>query len=89
MKITLNLSDVEVKILGNDLLDIEDWFEKAKNGKINNCKKRLIREWHPKLMKDKKVASIPGDEKGFLNSVFSRSDYKNRAEREEEAKEDE
>jgi len=83
-KLIMEISVLEIKCLRNDLLDPEDWFVKALTGKINRCKKRLIREWYPILMKDPEVTSIPGDEEGFLNLVFSRPDYKNRAKREAE-----
>ena len=81
----MEISQADLKCLKNDLLDPEDWFVKALEGKINNCKKRLIREWHPKLMADPNVDTIPANEEEFINFVTSRSDYKNRAEREKEA----
>jgi len=82
MEITPN----ELKCLKNDLLDPEDWFKKALKGKINQCKKRLIREWYPKLMRDPSVDTIPGYEEEFLDFVFSHPDYKDRKKREEEEK---
>lgn len=79
--ITVNISDAEKACLLNDLLDIDDWVQKAVKGKINNCKKRLIREWQPKLFADPTVTTIPGDEAGFIVTVLARPDYKNRAAR--------
>lgn len=83
-KINLEFSNLDNKCLENDLLDVDDWFEKAKDGKINKCKKRLMKEWYPKLMKDKNVDTIPANEEDLLNLIFSRPDYKNRVDREEE-----
>ncbi|GAG76173.1 unnamed protein product [marine sediment metagenome] len=83
-KIILEISETDLKCLKNDLLDFEDWLAKAALGKLNKCRKRLIREWQPKLMADPDVETIPANEEGFLNLVFSRSDYKDRAKREEE-----
>ena len=83
-KIIMEISQVDLKCLKNDLLDPEDWFVKALTGKINKCKKRLMREWYPKLMADENVDNIPANEKRFLNLIFSHPDYKNRVEREEE-----
>ena len=54
------------------------WIQDAIKGKINNCKKRLIKEWQPKLFADEQVATIPGNEKDFINAVLKHSDYKNR-----------
>ena len=39
------LTTIEVSVLKNDLLDIQDWVTKAIDGKVNNCKKRMIAEW--------------------------------------------
>ena len=69
----------------NDLLSKEEWLKDAWIGKINNCKKRLIREWYPKLMADPKVDSMPANEEDFINMVTSRPDYKNRKQRDKEA----
>ena len=43
--ITINLTDADVACLNNDLLDIDDWIQKAVKGKVAQCRKRLIREW--------------------------------------------
>ncbi len=84
LTITVNISDAEEVCLNNDLLDIDDWVQRAVKGKINNCKKRFLREWQPKLMADPTVKTMPADEQRFINSVLARSDYKNRAAREVE-----
>ena len=81
MEIIITLSDNDIKALENDLLDIEEWVHGAVGGKINNCKKRLISEWQPKLFADPAVENIPADESAFINLVVSRGDYKNRVQR--------
>jgi len=80
----MEITPTEIKCLKNDLIDPEDWFKKALGGKINQCKKRLIREWYPRLIADLSVTSIPGNEEDLLNFIFSHPDYKNRATREAE-----
>ncbi len=84
--VIMEISVIDLKCLENDLLDPEDWFRQALLGKINNCKKRLISEWHPKIMADPEVTSIPGDEEGLLNLIFSHPDYKTRVEKDKEEK---
>ena len=81
--ITVNISDAEEACLLNDVLDIDDWVEKAVKGKINQCRKRLIREWQPKLFADPAVITMPADETEFILMVLGRTDYKNRAVRNE------
>ena len=76
------LTTIEVSVLKNDLLDIQDWVTKAIDGKVKNCKKRMIAEWTPKLMADSSVESIPADEDKLIELIVARDDYKNRVERE-------
>jgi len=80
----IEISDVEVLCLQNDLLDIDDWILKAVAGKINNCKKRMIRDWIPRLMADPDLTSIPSDEDALIQSIVDRDDYMNRQEREDQ-----
>ena len=87
MKIEKTLTELEEKILKNDLLDIQEWVDGAIDGKINNCKKRMLAEWQPKLMADPEVESIPATEEGLINLIVARADYKDRAARDAEASE--
>ena len=84
MDITINISDLDEKVLKNALLDIEGWVQNAVEGKVNNCKKRMLAEWQPKLFADPEVENIPADETAFINLVVSRDDYKNREQRDAE-----
>ncbi len=84
IKITINISDTEEACLKNDLLDINVWMQAAVRGKIAKCRKRLIREWYPKLMADPAVTDMPADEERFIKTVLARPDYKDRVVREAE-----
>ena len=86
LTITVNITDAEQLCLLNDLLDIEDWVQKAVKGKISQCRKRMIREWQPKLFNDPKVLTIPAKESKFIALVMKRADYKNRKQRDAESK---
>jgi len=80
--LTIELDDTQQTILKNDLLDINTWVQEAMTGKINNCWKRMQREWTDKLMNDSSFTeSIPSNQADFVKLVVSRSDYKNRVER--------
>tara|TARA_R100001440_G_scaffold51825_1_gene71746 strand:- start:43 stop:339 length:297 start_codon:yes stop_codon:yes gene_type:complete len=92
--ITISISDVDEKILYDQLLTtvtingvdnegIKDWHEQASTGKINNAWKRFRTEWTQKLMDDSSFNDpIPSNKEDFVNLVTSRSDYKNRTQRE-------
>ena len=87
LKITITINDTDQKVLKNDLLDIDQWCQDAITGKINNSWKRMQSEWTTKLMNDDSFTdSIPSNKTDFVNLITARSDYKTRAEREQDAK---
>ena len=93
--ITINISDIDEKILYNNLLStvtkdgvdnegIKDWHEQASVGKINNSWKRFQQEWTTKLMNHETFTdSIPSNQEAFVNLVTARADYKTRQEKED------
>jgi|TARA_Y100000310_G_scaffold43692_1_gene40733 hypothetical protein len=87
MDFIVRVSDRDMKVLENDLLDVNDWIQKAVAGKINNCKKRMVGEWQQRLFNDPNVDSIPATSDALIDMVVQRADYKNRATREAEAQE--
>ena len=78
------LSSIEEAVLKNDLLDVQDWVDGAIDGKVNNCKKRMIAEWMPKLYADDSVSSIPASEDEIVAMIVARDDYKDRVARDAE-----
>ena len=86
LTITVVINDTDQKCLLSDLLDIDDWVQKAVEGKINNCWKRFQREWTTKLMEDESFTdAIPSNKTDFVNLVLARDDYKDRATKDAEA----
>ena len=89
---TITLTDVQQKILSNDIYNdtdnkgIDDWIQAAVDGKVNNCWKRFRNEWTQKLMDDPSYNDpIPSNQTDFVNLVTARADYKNRKTRDDEA----
>jgi hypothetical protein len=82
--ITVEINDLNEKILLNDLLDIDDWVQKGVTGKINNCKKRMANNASARLKADASVESMPATDNGLISALLARSDYKNRAARDKE-----
>ena len=87
---TITLTDLQQKILSNDLYNdtdnagIDEWLDGAINGKINNCWKRFQSEWTTKLMNDDSFTdSIPSNQADFVALVTARSDYQNRKQRDD------
>ena len=87
LTITVEVDDTQQSILKNDLLDINAWVQDAVTGKINNCWKRMQREWTDKLMNDSSFTDpIPSNQADFVKLVLARSDYKNRKARDDASK---
>ena len=87
---TITLTDLQQKILSNDLYNDTDnagldaWIQGAVDGKINNCWKRMQQEWTTKLMNDESFTdSIPSNQEEFVNLVLSQSSYQNRKQRDD------
>ena len=86
----ITLTDLDQKILSNDLYNdtdnagLDDWIQKAVDGKINNCWKRMQSEWTTKLMNDDSFTDpIPSNQADFVALVTARPDYKNRKTRDD------
>ena len=87
---TITLTDLEQKLLSNDLYNDTDnagldaWLQGAIDGKLNNAWKRFQTEWTTKLMNDDSFTdSIPSNQADFVALVIGRSDYKNRKARDD------
>ena len=87
---TVTLTDLQQKILSNDLYNdtdnvgIDAWIQGAVDGKINNCWKRMQQEWTTKLMNDESFTdSIPSNQADFVALVTARSDYQTRKQRDD------
>ena len=87
---TTTLSDLQQKILANDLYTAADnsgldaWIDDAVTGKINNCWKRMQQEWTTKLINDDSFTDpIPSNQTDFVALVTARSDYKTRKQRDD------
>ena len=87
---TVSLTDLQQKILSNDLYNdtdnagLDKWIQDAVDGKINNSWKRFQQEWTTRLMNDETFTDpIPSNQADFVALVTARSDYKNRKARDE------
>ena len=87
----VSITDLQQKILSNDLYNdmsnnagLDLWIQNAVDGKINNCWKRMQREWTTKLMDDDSFTDpIPSNQADFVALVTARSDYKTRKQRDD------
>ena len=80
----IELSDIDKICLDNDLLSKKEWIKAAIIGKVNACKKRMIRDWQSRIFEDPAIENIPANCDDFIKMVIARNDYKNRIERDAE-----
>jgi hypothetical protein len=87
---TISLTDLQQKILSNDLYNdtdnagVDKWIQEAVDGKINNCWKRMQQQWTTKLINDETFTDpIPSNQAGFVALITARADYKNRKQRDD------
>ena len=83
---TIEIENTDIKLLENDLLDIQEWLQGAIDGKINNCWKRFKTEWTTKLIEDPTVTTIPANKEELITLITNRVDYLNRAAKDKRAK---
>ncbi len=83
------ISEDKMKCLRDRIGDdaaIKELFDGQIDGKINKCKKNIIRDWQQIIFADPAVTTSAATEDGFLAEVFARADYKDRSTRDAEAK---
>lgn len=80
IEIKITIDDTDEKILKDNLVDIDSWFQGAATGKINNCWKRMRNSWTSKLIDDESFTDpIPSSKADFVTLITRREDYKDAA----------
>lgn len=82
LKYERTLTDEEIQILENDIINVKEWIDAAINGKINNCKKRIIKQQLEQIPVDRPDLEVPTTIAGLIKRHFSHSEYKKRKDRE-------
>jgi len=78
--ITLFPDGVEIPDLGCNCIlaysqDLDNGIIGALLGHINRGKKKMIQQYHPIILADPSVTTMPGTEDGLINMIVARSDY--------------
>jgi hypothetical protein len=55
--------------------DLEEWVIGAVQGQVHRGKKKMISQYHPIIMADPSVTTMPATEDGLINMIIARSDY--------------
>jgi len=78
--VTLFSSGITIADLaGNCILsfvqDLDEWIYGALMGQINRGKKKMIAKYHPIIMADSSVTTMPATEDGLITMILARDDY--------------
>jgi len=71
----LDLDDVDVNCILAYIQDLGDWVIGALMGQVNRGKKKMIKQYHPIIMADPSVSTMPATEDGLINMIIARPDY--------------
>jgi hypothetical protein len=71
----LDLSDTDTNCILAYVQDLEDWAIGALMGQVNRGKKKMIAQYHPIIMADSSVTTMPATEDGLITMILVRSDY--------------
>ena len=82
--ITIELTELEKKIMENDVVSAQAWVQAAVEGKISQCRKRIVASHTQTLLDDPEVDTIPATADGICENLFNSPGYKNRSQRDSE-----
>ena len=71
----IDLSDTDTNCIMAYIQDLEDWVIGALMGQVNRGKKKMIAQYHPIIMADSSVTTMPATEDGLITMILARSDY--------------
>jgi len=72
----ITLTDTEANCILAYVPDLEDWVIGALMGQVNRGKKRMIAQYHPIILADPSVTTMPATEDGLIAMITARSDYR-------------
>jgi hypothetical protein len=55
--------------------NLEEWVYGAVLGMVNRGKKKMIAKYHPIIMADASVTTMPATEDGLITRILARADY--------------
>ena len=71
----INLADLTGNCILSSIQNLEEWVIGALMGMVNRGKKKMIAKYHPIIMEDSSVTTMPATEDGLITMILARSDY--------------
>ena len=71
----ITLSDLAGNCILSSVQNLEEWVIGALMGQVNRGKKKMISQYHPIIMDDASVTTMPATEDGLVTMILARDDY--------------
>jgi hypothetical protein len=72
----INLADLTGNCILAYVQNLEEWVIGAVLGMSNRGCKKMVAQYHPIIMADSSVTTMPATEDGLINMIVARSDYR-------------
>ena len=71
----ITIADLSANCILAYVQNLEEWVIGALMGQVNRGKKKMIAKYHPIIMDDDSVTTMPGTEDGLITMILARADY--------------
>jgi hypothetical protein len=71
----ITIPDLSANCVLAYIQNLEEWVIGALMGQVNRGKKKMISQYHPIIMDDPSVTTMPATEDGLITMILARSDY--------------
>ena len=71
----ITIPDLSGNCILSSVQNLEEWVYGAVLGMVNRGKKKMISKYHPIIMDDASVTTMPATEDGLITMILARSDY--------------
>ena len=71
----ITIADLSANCVLAYVQNLEEWVIGAVMGQVNRGKKKMIAQYHPIIMADSSVTTMPATEDGLITMILARSDY--------------
>jgi hypothetical protein len=71
----ITIADLSANCVLAYVQNLEEWVIGALMGQVNRGKKTMIAKYHPIIMADSSVTTMPATEDGLITMILARSDY--------------
>ena len=71
----ITIADLSANCILAYVQNLEEWAIGVVQGQVNRGKKKMMAQYHPIIMADPSVSTMPGTEDGLITMILARSDY--------------